>query len=297
MVVITLSSCPPALRGDLSAWLSEIDTGVYVGKVTARVREALWERVCQHIKHGRATLAYTARNEQGLEFRLHNTHWRTRDYEGLVLMMRPSAKQAQQQSHLQPGFSKAAKRQIAKAVAQKKAKAKPKEQLLVVDIETTGLMVVRDRILEIGALKVVDGRVVDRFQALVRQDKPLPAAITALTGITDQMLVEQGQELGQVMADFLKFAGSLPLVAHNAGFDYGFLRAACLHCGLPPLCNPVTDTYALARRLMDEVEDYQLSTLAAHLDIKIETKHRSLPDCQTTLALYHKLMEIQQGER
>lgn len=89
MLVICLSKCPPALRGDLTRWLQEIDTGVYAGHVSARVREELWERIVSNIKDGRATMVYSARNEQRMEFRVHNTEWVPIDFDGLKLMLRP----------------------------------------------------------------------------------------------------------------------------------------------------------------------------------------------------------------
>lgn len=73
MVVITMTKCPPRLRGDLSKWLSEINVGVYVGHVNAKVRDGLWRRVCENIKEGQATMVYTASNEQHMSFRVHNT--------------------------------------------------------------------------------------------------------------------------------------------------------------------------------------------------------------------------------
>ena len=70
-----MTNCPPRLRGDLSKWLCEINTGVYVGNVSSRVRDAVWDRVCQNLKNGQATLVYTAAGEQRMEFRTHNTSW------------------------------------------------------------------------------------------------------------------------------------------------------------------------------------------------------------------------------
>ena len=73
MIVLTIANCPPKLRGDLSKWLLEINTGVYVGRVSARVREALWQRVCENIRDGQATMVFTANNEQHMDFYVHNT--------------------------------------------------------------------------------------------------------------------------------------------------------------------------------------------------------------------------------
>ena len=94
MVVITLEKCPISLRGDLTKWLQEISLGVYVGQVSARVRDRLWERICEESKSGRATMVFSTRNEQRFDFRVHNTIWRPVDFDGLKLMMRPSITEA-----------------------------------------------------------------------------------------------------------------------------------------------------------------------------------------------------------
>ena len=90
MIVVSLTDCPPALRGDLSKWLLEIHTGVYVGQVNSRVREQLWQRITQNIKSGRAVMVFDADNEQGMDFKIHNTTWEIIDYDGVRLVRRPS---------------------------------------------------------------------------------------------------------------------------------------------------------------------------------------------------------------
>lgn len=90
MIVITLTDCPIALRGDLTKWLLEINTGVFVGRVSARVRENIWERVKKYIKNGRATMVYNAANEQGLDFKVCNSEWEPIDFDGVKLILRPS---------------------------------------------------------------------------------------------------------------------------------------------------------------------------------------------------------------
>lgn len=111
MIVLCVMDCPPGLRGDLSKWLNEVNTGVYVGRLNARVREELWARICGNIKSGQATMVYSTNNEQGYAFLTHNTTWIPVDYEGIILMQKPLSqnKEKEQESFLQPGFSKAAK--------------------------------------------------------------------------------------------------------------------------------------------------------------------------------------------
>ncbi len=90
MIVIVLSKCPPALRGDLTKWMFEISTGVFVGRLTARVRDELWERVVCYCGDGRATMVYSASNEQRMQFRVFNTDLIPTDFDGLWLMVKPS---------------------------------------------------------------------------------------------------------------------------------------------------------------------------------------------------------------
>jgi CRISPR-associated protein Cas2 len=90
MVVLVLTACPAGLRGHLTRWLLEIAPGVFVGRVSARVRDDLWDQVLDLCRDGRALLVYSMRNEQRLEFRAHRHAWVVRDFDGLLLMERPS---------------------------------------------------------------------------------------------------------------------------------------------------------------------------------------------------------------
>lgn len=91
MIVIVLTVSPPKLRGHLTRWLFEISPGVYVGKVSARVRELLWEQVHENIGVGRAVMTYSSNNEQGLEFKTIGQEWEPVDFDGLELIMRPDS--------------------------------------------------------------------------------------------------------------------------------------------------------------------------------------------------------------
>lgn len=114
MTVVVVSDCPPKLRGDLTKWLIEVNIGVYVGNINVRIRESLWERICDNLKNGRATIIFPAENEQRMDFWVHNTTWEPVDYDGLKLMRRPAPHYyGTQQPILKNGFSKAAVRQNA----------------------------------------------------------------------------------------------------------------------------------------------------------------------------------------
>ena len=107
-----MTDCPPRLRGDLSKWLQEINTGVYVGNVNSRVRDAIWNRVCENLKTGRATMVFSTNNEQKMDFRVHNTLWTPVDFEGIQLMRRPLPNSSETEAPLKPGYSNAAKRHM-----------------------------------------------------------------------------------------------------------------------------------------------------------------------------------------
>lgn len=109
MVVIVLTACPEGLRGHLTRWLLEISAGVFVGHVTARVRNLLWNRVVELSREGRALMVYSQRNEQRLAFEVHGHHWEPTDYDGVLLMRRPEpASQLQRSGSV--GWSKAGRR-------------------------------------------------------------------------------------------------------------------------------------------------------------------------------------------
>jgi CRISPR-associated protein Cas2 len=92
MTVIVVAACPVGLRGHLTRWLLEIAPGVFVGKINARVRDLMWQRVVDMVRTGRAIMVYAANNEQGLAFQVHEHNWEPIDIEGITLMLRPAAR-------------------------------------------------------------------------------------------------------------------------------------------------------------------------------------------------------------
>lgn len=292
MTIVVLADCPTSLRGDLSKWMIEINTGVYVGRLSARVRDALWLRICEHVKSGRATMVFRANNEQHMEFRVHNTTWELADYDGIKLLRRPEASAVRPTFHppLSDGYSNAAHQQRARRMAKHQPRP-PESRFVVIDLETTGLHPATDDIIEMAALCVEDGKVTGEYQCLVRTSNPLPPAIIELTGITTQVLEQDGLTLDRAIQGLLTFAGESTLVFHNATFDHRFLLMACKRCTIDALPNRIEDTLTLARRKLKYLPDYKLSTLAAHFGIVQTSPHRAMADCRTTCELYIKLNE------
>jgi len=156
-------------------------------------------------------------------------------------------------------------------------------EFAVIDLETTGWSPGVAAITEVAAVRVRNGRRLGEFASLVNPGVPVPLGIEDLTGISDWMLAA-APRLPAVLPDLLDFADGCVLVAHNAPFDIGFLRAACAECGLAWPGFTVLDTVMLARQLMDpdEVPDCKLGTLAGFFRARTTPSHRALADARAT---------------
>ena len=299
MIVIMLSDCPPKVRGDLSKWLCEINTGVFVGNVSSRVREEVWQRICENIKSGQATMVFSAPGEQKMDFRVHNTTWEPVDLDGIKLMRRPlpaarksDGAEKEEQRH-QGAKSRAEQLYMAERMAKARAKKQFQEGYVVLDIETTGTSLEKDEIIEIGALKVESGAVTEEFSMLTRINGEIPVEIQKLTGITEKELQSMGRPLEEVLEKLFEFAGNRIIVGHNVTFDYNFIRAACRKMKLEMRLGTASrDTLALSRRKIKGVGSYQLEALMKHLGYEVSNAHRALADCYLTWQLYQKLNEM-----
>jgi DNA polymerase-3 subunit epsilon len=162
---------------------------------------------------------------------------------------------------------------------------------VVVDLETTGGASGTDAITEIGAVKVRAGEVLGEFATLVDPQTPISPFVSVLTGITDRM-VSQAPTIDSVLPSFLEFAAGAVLVAHNAPFDIGFLKAACARQERRWPNPSVLDTALLARRVLtrDEVPNCKLSTLAAFFRAATTPNHRALADARATVDVLHALI-------
>ncbi len=163
---------------------------------------------------------------------------------------------------------------------------------VVVDLETTGGSAAGDRITEIGAVKVRGGEVLGDFATLVDPQRGIPAHIVRLAGITEAM-VYQAPTIDQVLPAFLEFAKDAVIVAHNASFDTGFLRAAATSLGHPWPFRRVLCTVKLARRVLtrDEAPTVKLSALADLFSVQTRPTHRALDDARATVEIMHRLFE------
>lgn len=162
---------------------------------------------------------------------------------------------------------------------------------LVVDLETTGLSPSNSEIIEIAALKVEGGVIVDRFHTLVKPTLGfIPPYITKLTGITNALVVDK-PTIKDIFPQFLEFSKNSIIVAHNAQFDLSFLNAVSYQITGKLMQNPVLCTQTLAKRLFPDVPSKSLVNLAYHFNIPYHKKHRALSDAEVTFELFKKMID------
>lgn len=164
------------------------------------------------------------------------------------------------------------------------------DTFVVFDIETTGFSAAEDRIIEIGAVKITDGAIVDRFSTFVNPEVPIPFEIQQLTHIADDMVLE-APKVEEALPAFLDFVGESALVAHNAGFDVGFIEQNCVRLGRSRTFTSV-DTVGLARVLLPTLSKYKLNIVAKALNISLENHHRAVDDAAATAEIYVKFIEM-----
>lgn len=169
-------------------------------------------------------------------------------------------------------------------------------EFVVFDLETTGAKAPPCRITEIGAYRVRGGEVLDKFHTLVNPETPIPSFITGLTGINDEMVAD-APLFGDIVHDLLEFIGNSVMVAHNSGFDMRFLNH---EIGLVfpnhKLANPCLCTVQLSRRLLPDILNHKLKTVAAHYEIDLTNHHRAAADAFATAHIFVNLLSRARGE-
>ncbi|ULL17300.1 PolC-type DNA polymerase III [Paenibacillus sp. H1-7] len=150
-------------------------------------------------------------------------------------------------------------------------------EYVIFDIETTGLSIVHNKIIEIAGVKMRDGKEIDRFATFINPHEKIPYNIQQLTNITDDM-VQDAPELKDMLPKFIEFVGDCVLVAHNARFDMGFIQANCKSLGLPEVKNPALDTLEMARLLFPTMKNHRLNTLADKFKVGLDNHHRAIDD-------------------
>ena len=164
------------------------------------------------------------------------------------------------------------------------------ETYVVFDIETTGLSAVYDQIIEIAAVKIHDGAVIDRYESFANPHHPLSATTIELTGITDAM-VQDARDIDVVLKEYKEWAGDAIQVAHNASFDTGFLKVHYPRNQVGGFDSSVIDTLELARALYPDMKNHRLNTLCKRFDIELTQHHRAIYDAEATGYLFLKLLK------
>lgn len=162
---------------------------------------------------------------------------------------------------------------------------------VVLDLETTGLDPRSCEIIEIGAVRVVNHAVTERFSALVHPETPISPFITSLTGITNAMVAHE-RSVAEVLPEFLAFAGNAVVVGHNVNFDLGFLCENSLRLTGRSFTNDYIDTLRLSRRLFPNEHHHKLSDLEQRFGLHNESAHRALSDVLLTQECYEILSAL-----
>ena len=160
---------------------------------------------------------------------------------------------------------------------------------VVFDIETTGFSAVNDRIIEIGAVKVENGMITEKFSEFVNPERPIPFEIEKLTSINDRM-VEDAPNISVILPQFMDFCGGSVLVAHNADFDTGFIRHNCEVLGLPYDYTYV-DTLGIARSFLEGLKNYKLDTVVEAMGCTLANHHRAVDDAGATADVFVRFLE------
>ena len=164
------------------------------------------------------------------------------------------------------------------------------DTFVVFDLETTGFSAEVDRIIEIGAVKIKNGEIVDNFSKFVNPKIPIPFRIEKLTGINDSMVMK-AEPIEKILPEFLEFCGDAVMVAHNAGFDTSFIINNAERLGIK--YDPtIMDTVLLAQFVIPNLHNYKLDTLCKHLAVSLENHHRAVDDAQATAYIYLKMVKM-----
>lgn len=352
LTVITMTNCPPSLRGDLTKWMQEIATGVYVGNFNSRIREELWKRIEDSVGNGSVTMSFSSQNEIGYDFKTIHSHREVVYLDGLPLVSIPSSDMLE--CGIKYGFSDAAHFHNARKFSNVRRKSinttsnkiennlttenisylnydnasqtakfttyneevtctdywkdfidKIDKNFVVIDCETTGLNSKVDKIIEIGAVKFIDGKI-EEFQKLINincdsvsnfnKNNFIPNEIIELTGITSNMLESYGIGLDLALKEFIDFVGKLPVLGYNVQFDMSFLNSALSSLGESfddsLSVNKIFDISRFVKKEKKFLKNYQLKTVLHEYNIAESIPHRALLDARLTAHLVFNLTEL-----
>ncbi|MBD5430108.1 type I-E CRISPR-associated endoribonuclease Cas2e [Lactobacillus sp.] len=288
MIVITLTKVPKSLRGDLTKWCQEVQSGVYVGNFNARIRDLLWERILSNIGKGEATLIYSTNNELGYTFKTTRKDKEIIDFDGIPLL---------KQLKMQPiaheyGFSKVSQYHQARKYRKNVRIDNIFSSVVSIDIETTGLDFSKDAILSIGAVKYSQkNKDYKKFYRIIKSNCKIPNEISKLTGLTQALLVSEGVGIGDALTDLRKFIGDKLVIGYNLSFDYNFLVREYKKLHRKIFMNELKDLLPIVKKSNIFLDNYKLSTVLREYNITNQHPHHALFDARAVLDLLKKLIE------
>lgn len=242
MIVISLVKCPPSLRGDLTKWFFEISTNVFVGIVSARVRDNIWSRIKNTCKSGRAVMVFTTNNEQGFDFRVHNGEWSTVDLDGIIIMKRPLP---DRHPESKTGYSKASTYRRAKLMKSSETRKRKK-------IKTFAHFeyVVTDK----GTMDIAQIEIADVKDGIIFNENIF-------------IISENGVERKENFEKFLNHISDKTLVVENSERSLVLLNEICGNLGLDVSHTDVESIYSIAKRKLHNLRRYDLKTLMDYFEI------------------------------
>lgn len=276
---------PHSLRGDLTKWCQEIQSGIYVGNVSARVRERLWQRVNENIGQGEATLVYNTNNELGYTFRTTRKDKEVVDADGIPLM-KTLFQNDEEERH---GFSSAYRLHRAKIANHRREHS---VSFAALDLETTGLTPSTNQIISIGAVKFENGQLAS-FYRLIKLDsgRAIPSEIARVTKLNNHLLNTRGVEVKEAIIDLQHFVKNMPIIGYNLLFDERFLQAAIIRYNMIQFNNRMVDILPYIKRVDKFCDNYRLETILAKYGIENEQPHNALSDAKATMRLTEKLIK------
>lgn len=288
LTVITLKNVPLSLRGDLTKWMQEIATGVYIGNFNAKIRQELWNRISDSVGVGEATMSFSYRNEIGYKFETINSQRKFIDFDGIPLVLIPFEVPVTKSSR-KLGFSNASK--FRKARQFSNSKKHYIHSYVVIDIETDGLDETKNSIIEIGAVKIEKDKI-SEFNRLIKYDKIIPENIKKLTGISNELLAENSVPIRTGLIELLEFVGNLEIVGYGLDFDIKFLNSNLTKMGLPIIKNKKYDLIKFVKNEKLFLNNYKLQTVLNSYGINDNVPHRALEDAKLILNLSTKVKKF-----
>ncbi|MCI5997627.1 MAG: type I-E CRISPR-associated endoribonuclease Cas2e [Peptoniphilaceae bacterium] len=291
LTVITLKNVPLSLRGDLTKWMQEIATGVYIGNFNAKIREELWNRISDSVGVGEATMSFSYRNEIGYKFETKNSQRKFIDFDGIPLVL-ISSEVSTVESSRKLGFSNASKFRKARRFSNsKKHHINHINSYVAIDIETDGLDETKNSIIEIGAVKIEKDKIFE-FNRLIKYDKIIPEDIKKLTGISNELLTENSVPIRTGLIELLDFVGNLEIVGYGLDFDIKFLNSNLSKIGLPIIKNKKYDLIKFVKNEKLFLNNYKLQTVLKSYGINDNVPHRALEDAKLIFQLSTKVKKF-----